>query len=697
MSMLLKYVKVFTLLIASFFIFSVLSSLLPYKYVQKNIEKSIPELLEEGNYPKVILKGDRYRQDNFTDALILNIIASSDSKRPVWSAMVNPYSFQSPDDPNKWYAVKNLDHKVQNMDLSPNILYGRYWHGSAAACKFLLLIMDYQQLKWFLYIVSTLLLLLFAVRIVNKVGWIKSLPLFLALLFANFFVIQFAIQFFPVMAIALAGGIWMCKNGHKSQKKITMCLLIIGMLTAYFDLLTTPLLTLGIPLIVYMILQGEEKKSAYDFFKSIFILCLAWLIGYAGAWATKWILINIFTDATAIYAIDAIKWNAKAKDYTRWDAIVRNFNLIPLVWLNIILTFLLLLTFFSFNKKGISFAIAFLIVGLFPYIWYFVLSGHSYTHWWFTYRAQMISMSCIMLFFVFLIDWERIKLKMRIKNWKSKIKNHYKIKNTVKIILRIINKMVNILKPFLIVALLFIISGIIFNTVETFIFYKYQDFIPFSTIIQSYFNIIAVFCLYSLILLPFYLFITLLNQKTAQILISILFALLISLEIGLYVYYTQAGVLMGRELVIRPLSETLVTIRNSSNIIINSILIVIVLACFIALPFVLKKVKIFNHYRSSIVTVIIIGILSACTLFYQRDGNQIVNNYLESKSFFFFSALKNHSIDETGSDYFLFDEEGNFEKIEKNEEILRKYVALYNKTAEDLDYPMECFSSEIPD
>ena len=414
MNILLKYLKIYTILIAAFFIFLVLSCLLPYESVQKNIEKSLPELIEEGGYPKTILKGDKYRQDNFTDALILNVITSSDSKRPVRSAMMNYFSFQSPE---KECIIAFLDYKVKNIDLPPNSPYSRYWFGSAAVCRILLLAMNYQQIKWFLYILSSLLLLLFAVKIVNRTGWIKSLPIFLALLFANFFVTQFAVQFFPVMAISLIGGIWMCGNGLKPRGKITMFFFVIGMFTAYFDLLTTPLLTLGLPLIVYMVLNGEEKKSTYEFYKSIFILCLFWFIGYAGAWIIKWVLTVILADSTAISsAIQAIKWRTTTEEYTRWDAVVQNFNLIPLAYLNLVLIILFLLTFLSFNKKGIPLAIAFLIVGLFPYIWYWILSSHSYPHWWFTYRAQVISMSCAMLFFVSLIDWERLKSKFKIKD-----------------------------------------------------------------------------------------------------------------------------------------------------------------------------------------------------------------------------------------------------------------------------------------
>jgi hypothetical protein len=260
------------------------------------------------------------------------------------------------------------------------------------------------------------LLLFFAVNIVNRAGWIKSLPIFLALIFANFYVTQFSMQFFPIMAIALIGGTWMCRNGTKPPKKIAFFLFVTGMFTAYFDLLTIPILALGVPLIVYLILQQEGEKSTWDILKSMVVFCLFWLIGYASAWAVKWVLAAILIDSPAIAnAFQIIKYRISTEKYTRWDAIMYNISLIPIVWLTIILALLFLLTLLSFNKKGISKALLFLLVGVSPYVWYGVLSNHSYIHWWFTYRAQIISMSCAMLFFVSLIDWEQLKLKLKIK------------------------------------------------------------------------------------------------------------------------------------------------------------------------------------------------------------------------------------------------------------------------------------------
>jgi len=256
-----------------------------------------------------------------------------------------------------------------------------------------------------------------------------------------------------------------------------------------------------------------------------------------------------------------------------------------------------------------------------------------------------------------------------------------------------------ILKPFVITVLLFITAVWFFNTIETFLFYKYQDSISFLAITKSFFNLTAVFCLYSFIIFPFYLLIGLWKQKAAQIFAAFLFAIFTLLEIGLFKYYKQTDVLMGAELVARPVAEILTTIRNSSNILINISLIVAVIAFFIVIPLFLKKVKIFNNLLSQIITVITIGILAACTVFYQQSENKALNRYLESKSFYFFSAVKDYFMHKPDdSSFFIFDDKGKTEKIEKNEMLLKEYAEMFPfRTILDLNYPMERSSSEIPD
>jgi hypothetical protein len=69
----------------------------------------------------------------------------------------------------------------------------------------------------------------------------------------------------------------------------------------------------------------------------------------------------------------------------------------------------------SFNKKGISKAILYLLVAALPFVWYFGAANHSYDHNWFTYRIQAISISGVLLAINNLIHWEKLKTRLRKK------------------------------------------------------------------------------------------------------------------------------------------------------------------------------------------------------------------------------------------------------------------------------------------
>jgi len=247
------------------------------------------------------------------------------------------------------------------------------------------------------------------------------------------------------------------------------------------------------------------------------------------------------------------------------------------------------------------------------------------------------------------------------------------------------NAIIRVFKSYFVPVLLFIFVGCLFKTIETSLFYKYQDSISFFAITRSFFNIISVFCLYSIIIFPVYFLIGIFNKKIAHIFGSLLFSILILLEAGLFMYYKQTGVLMGAESIVRSVSEILATIRNSSNMAVNFILIISALMYFLLLPFFLKKIKIFSNIRFIKVGFMVVVALSVCITFYQKDKERTVNCFLQSKSFYFFSEIR---------DYRHY----NDEKIEKNQELLERYAEIYShRTIPDLNYPMERPSSEIPD
>ena len=64
--------------------------------------------------------------------------------------------------------------------------------------------------------------------------------------------------------------------------------MILGMAVSFLDFLTYPVLALGIPLVMYVIVRQEA-----GILKIIGLSC-SWAAGYIGFWSLKWILGAIF-------------------------------------------------------------------------------------------------------------------------------------------------------------------------------------------------------------------------------------------------------------------------------------------------------------------------------------------------------------------------------------------------------------------
>ena len=164
-----SYIKTFVLLIVSYFVLCILSSMIPNERIKYFVKKSAIELDKEGCYPNALLNTNQCQMDNFTDALILDQISSIDSKKPVASAMaVSRRSFDA-------NMTHGLNESIQN-DIDPQLNYSRYWHGTTFVFRPFFLFMEYSILRFFLYAFSSLLLIFFAIKYSRKTNiWRLSL------------------------------------------------------------------------------------------------------------------------------------------------------------------------------------------------------------------------------------------------------------------------------------------------------------------------------------------------------------------------------------------------------------------------------------------------------------------------------------------------------------------------------------------
>ena len=420
----LYYLKVFIILNLLFVGFSMLSCLLPDKAVRSNIEKSMKYMEDQPNFPHMILEGMHQRPDYAMDGLITNIIYTVDNQEILKSSLLGRgrIDYTSPNATQWEWARLNIQHNT----IPPNFFYARYWHGNSFFFRIFYSFTDYNQIKWMIFMITSLLMTVFAMVLYREMGALKALLLISGLFFMNVYVMQFSMQMSPVLIIAILMSLILIKRMRK-KKNPAVLFFISGAITTYFDLLTAPLLTLGIPMLIWVSLRDEEDNFAEDLwtgFRKLVVFGLLWIVAYAGAWAMKMIITIPFNELDIVADItNQFLKRAGSEDISRMDAVVRNFNLLPLVFINIFLLIPLLLSPFYFNKRGLTKAILFIVVAALPYIWFFGTANHSFEHYWFTYRIQAISISGVLLACYTLVDWSKVY-----RHWNKTFRKHGKTK-----------------------------------------------------------------------------------------------------------------------------------------------------------------------------------------------------------------------------------------------------------------------------
>ena len=421
----LKYIKVFFLLMAAFLVFATLSWLLPDIPIRKHIDKTLQRSDLFLLYPEALAPEQQCRQDNFTDALILNQCYCNDRHDWIQSVLLLPSAYPKDSKfPNDGLLYLSNGGK---MEQAPLYFYPRYWHGSTFLMRFLLLLAPYSNLRFFLLAISLFLMMLLCARLYLLRGWMPVAVLAVTAALMRIPIIQCSIQFFPVLFIALLTALLLC-NSHerwRTPSQATFLLFVAGALTAYFDLLTTPVLTLGLPLCILLLLRRDEAVSLALELWLMVRASLLWAVGYGATWVSKWILgtlltpMNVWKDGIGQF----LYRSSDTADYTRWEAMLANTDLIDWPWwLTMLIVLGVLLTLQRLRKKRLSTplpssqseaqqapsslspsssrialrtAIPLLLVALFPLAWYLVVSNHSFIHNWFTFRLLWILLIAI--------------------------------------------------------------------------------------------------------------------------------------------------------------------------------------------------------------------------------------------------------------------------------------------------------------
>ena len=372
--------------------------LLPTEPINRHVEASVPLFQKGGTYPNVTPYWAS-RLDNWTDSIMLLTAAYEGPEGLLDRAMGSYYKRTEGLNPQE-SLVSQYGENGKDPEDTYVISYGRYWHGYLVFLKPLLLFFDYGGIRMVNLLLQTgvNLYLMFLLYRKNQKRYI--FPYVLTVLLLMPLTTAWSLQFSSVFYLFAAGLIVMIRyqDQWKRGEPYFYYFLILGMLTSYFDFLTYPLATFGIPAVMYVCLNREALKT--EIFKGIGF-GLSWAMGYVGMWAGKWLIGSLFTGSDLVSdAMNSVSIRTSGGSeevaFSTLEMLGKNVTTFldnPLIWVGFFFILLLLiLGLIKGDRRTLRRdLIVFGGISLLPFIWYLGTGNHSYMHFWFTYKELCIT------------------------------------------------------------------------------------------------------------------------------------------------------------------------------------------------------------------------------------------------------------------------------------------------------------------
>ncbi len=417
--------KVLKIFICTFIICSValiLTSIIPSKNINNNIEKSIEKMNNEGEYPIIMQKKTfYYRIDNWSESTLLNFIYNCNSKKPLECTFAQ-----------KTYTGAGSGLKDANLmikELSPDSTHeeenkghfairSSYWLGIRSIFRPLLVFMDYFEIRYIILFIGIFVSIFTIIKLGEKLKWLYAIAFGIILLCTNYFVGLFVGPNAAVYILTFLGMDYILL----SKKKINYFnfMFVIGMLTTYFDWFTIPLISWGFITITILLKEYNEKKNIKfdELFNIVFKTGIAWCLGYASLLIIRVLCSYLVTGKEALdYFTGRVTVNTGMKN----DSIIADAyhslkncinGLFPFTidnkyeFLLVMggIEFILILICLWLNKKNRKVGFPLLLISFAPLVWIITFNKFHVIHWWYAYRSIGIYGFAVMAIFMVFLD-----------------------------------------------------------------------------------------------------------------------------------------------------------------------------------------------------------------------------------------------------------------------------------------------------
>lgn len=352
----------------------------PDAWIEKNVQAAVAILDEEGNmaggYSTYFWHSGMGIADNLTDKVIYSGLLRQD---------------------------RTLAQAAMRSD------YARYWHGYAVLMRPLSIVLSIINIRYLNMMLMFSLFVLCYWECRRQLGAWTAFAFVAGLLMSSILLAPYCQQYCTVYLITLLSCYVLLRFWPKLRRRLPECFLVVGSLVCFFDFLTFPILALGYPLLLCLMLQMKDGTSLW---KSCFVLSAVWMAGYGLTWLGKAlcgallgqenILADIMQQA-ALRTTGNYSTTYGTEPVTAWEAISYNLDTF-FTGSNIGFFFLCLLGYFThaFVRRSAPSRwlryLPLLAVAAYPLVWYAVLQNHVRMHFWMTYKMLAVTVFACLSF-----------------------------------------------------------------------------------------------------------------------------------------------------------------------------------------------------------------------------------------------------------------------------------------------------------
>ena len=403
-----KLLKIFISLIVFYVIALSAVYLVTPTPLERHAQNGLALIEKETLYPKYFFENNNACMlDNFTDKVMLERV-----------------------------LPKNVDDNALEQAMFMNG-YSRYWHGYQVILRPLLLPFNYFEIRY-INIFIMFALLIKAMNVIKKnVNSIASWLFFAAVMCAKFIIVPVSLQFTNMMMLMLlailAADKLLCNrndlnfnNKSLSTERLFIFSFVLGSITVFLDLLTTPILPIGIVMLL-LVIHYYQKYNYLIPNKTLINSFIFWSAGYVGTWAAKWILATVICSQNIILqALNQVVFRV-AGDGAKYEVhrlsmlesnikmLIQPFGHTPKIIIFSLIFIVCGILLYKFRKTVINktFIKKVIWISLIPYLWYLMAANHSQIHAWFTYRSQIITVFGLGYAMYYVTDWQKVKSSMK--------------------------------------------------------------------------------------------------------------------------------------------------------------------------------------------------------------------------------------------------------------------------------------------